>query len=156
MNDNRPQSTTRRAVVTRNLKAIAALGASAIIARLAAPTRASALVPVQCFQKGTKIATVLGERNVEDLGVGDLLPTVFGGAQPIQWIGRFRRTKAKGQAWAAHARPIRIAKSALAPDVPRDDLYVTARHALFIDGVLITAQRLVNGSTIAPFADDAC
>ena len=32
-----------------------------------------------CFLKGTKIQTVEGERKVEDLAIGDLLPTMFGG-----------------------------------------------------------------------------
>ena len=37
-----------------------------------------------CFLKGTKIRTADGDRKVEDLAVGDLLPTVFGGVCPIQ------------------------------------------------------------------------
>src|SRR4051794_7493277 len=42
-----------------------------------------------CFLKGTTIRTVEGYRKVEDLTIGDLLPTVFGGIRPIQWIGRY-------------------------------------------------------------------
>jgi hypothetical protein len=53
-----------------------------------------------------------------------------------------------------HAQPVRIKSSALAPDVPHTDLYVTPRHALFIDGVLIPAGSLVNGTTIALYAAD--
>ena len=42
-----------------------------------------------CFLKGTKIQTAEGERKIEDLTIGDLLPTVFGGLRPVQWIGRY-------------------------------------------------------------------
>ena len=42
-----------------------------------------------CFLKGTKIQTAEGERKVEDLAIGDLLPTMFGGLRPVQWIGRY-------------------------------------------------------------------
>ena len=37
-----------------------------------------------CFQKGTKILTADGERKIEDLAIGDLLPTMFGGLRPVQ------------------------------------------------------------------------
>src|SRR5262245_55677591 len=39
-----------------------------------------------CFLKGTKIRTAEGERKIEELAVGDLLPTMFGGLRPLQWI----------------------------------------------------------------------
>ena len=42
-----------------------------------------------CFLKGTRIQTAEGERKIEDLAVGDLLPTMFGGLRPVQWIGRY-------------------------------------------------------------------
>jgi Hint domain len=45
-------------------------------------------------------------------------------------------------------RPIRLAKSALAPNVPQADLYVTQAHGVFIDDVLVSAQYLVNETTI--------
>ena len=37
-----------------------------------------------CFLKGTKIQMAEGERKVEDLAIGDLLPTMFGGLRPVQ------------------------------------------------------------------------
>ena len=40
----------------------------------------------KCFLKGTKIQTAEGERKTEDLAIGDLLPTMFGGLRPVQWI----------------------------------------------------------------------
>ena len=42
-----------------------------------------------CFLKGTTIRTADGDRKIEDLSAGDLLPSVFGGTCAIQWIGRY-------------------------------------------------------------------
>lgn len=109
----------------------------------------------KCFLAGASIRTIDGERKVEELREGDLLPTVFGGVQAIQWIGRFayRRSDAS-RPWNASARPVRIARSAIAPGVPANDLYVSAWHCLYLDGMLIPAGNLANGTTIAPDAAD--
>ena len=102
-----------------------------------------------CFLKGTKILTAEGERKIEDLAVGDLLPTLFGGVRPVQWIGRYPFKKSDpSKAWVKDALPVRIARSALAPNVPHADLYVTALHSVLIDGVLVPAEALINGATI--------
>jgi Hint domain len=102
-----------------------------------------------CYLRGTKILTVTGERCIEDLAIGDWLPTVFGGARPIEWIGSWQYQKRdRAEPWKRHARPVRIVRSALAPGVPHADLFVTYGHALFIDGVLIPAGALINGLTI--------
>jgi hypothetical protein len=93
-----------------------------------------------CFLAGTKMQTVEGERKIEDLAVGDLLPTMFGGLRPIQWIGRYPIKKSDpSKPWVENALPVRIARSALASNVPHADLYVTAHHSLLIDGVLVPA-----------------
>ena len=106
-----------------------------------------------CFLRGTRISTVAGERRVEVLAIGDLVPTVFGGTRPIQWIGRFRRVRSDpAKPWAKMARPVRIARSALAPNVPSSDLYVTQGHALLFDDLLIPAASLINGTTISLYA----
>jgi Hint domain len=103
----------------------------------------------KCFLKGARILTVAGEVSVEDLEIGDLLPTMFGGPSPIQWIGRYAfKRSTPSKAWPKDSRPVRIARSALAPNVPRKDLYVTQAHALLVDGVLISAGFLINDSTI--------
>ena len=102
-----------------------------------------------CFLKGTMIRTADGDRKVEDLAVGDLLPSVFGGIRPIQWIGRypFKRSD-PGKGWVRDVLPVRVSRSALGPDVPQADLYVTKPHALLIDGVLVPVCSLINGTTI--------
>jgi Hint domain len=105
-----------------------------------------------CFLRGTKIRTAEGERKIEDLAIGDLLPTMFGGLRPVQWIGRYPIKKSdSAKRWTKDALPVRIARSALAPNVPHADLYVTARHSLLIDGALVPAQMLVNGTTITHY-----
>jgi Hint domain len=105
-----------------------------------------------CFLKGTNIETAEGERKIEDLAIGDLLPTMFGGLRPIQWIGRFSRKKSDpSKPWVKSAQPVCIARSALAPNVPRSDLYVTELHSLLIDGVLAPAEILINGTTITRY-----
>jgi hypothetical protein len=102
-----------------------------------------------CFLKGTKIRTAEGERKIEDLAIGDLLPTMFDGLRPIQWIGRYPIKRSDPtKPWVKDALPVRITRSALAPNVPHSDLYVTGGHALLIDGVLVPAELLINGTTI--------
>jgi Hint domain len=83
------------------------------------------------------------------LAIGDLLPTVFGGVRPIQWIGRYPFRKSDpSKSWPKDVRPIRVARSALAPNVPQADLYVTQAHGVFIDDVLVSAEYLINETTI--------
>ena len=102
-----------------------------------------------CFLKGTKIETAEGERRIEDLAIGDRLPTMFGGMRPIQWIGRYPIKKSDpSKPWVRDALPVRIAASALAPNVPHAELYVTGGHSLMIDGLLVPAGCLINGETI--------
>jgi hypothetical protein len=102
-----------------------------------------------CFLRGTTIRTANGDRKIEDLSIGDLLPTMFGGLRPIQWTGRFPFKKSDpSKPWVKEVLPIRIVRSALAPNVPQADLYVTQTHALFIDGVLVPAGNLINDITI--------
>jgi hypothetical protein len=110
-----------------------------------------------CFLKGTEILTAEGERKIQDLAIGDLLPTMFGGLRPIQWIGRYPIKKSDpSKPWVKDALPVRIARSALAPNVPHADLYVTAGHCMLIDGVLAPAEMLINGTTITRYEPVGC
>jgi Hint domain len=107
-----------------------------------------------CFLKGTKIRTITGERAVEDLASGDLLPTHSNRIRPIQCIGHYRCIRRDAsRPWVRDALPVRIARSAIGPNVPHADLYVSQAHGIYIDGVLVRAGSLVNGTTIA--LDDA-
>ena len=104
------------------------------------------------FLKSTTILTADGGRKIEDLASGDLLPTQFGGVCPIRWIWRYPFRKSDpSKPWPKDVQPVRIARSALAPEVPHSDLYVTAEHALFIEGLLIPVGNLTNGTTITRY-----
>jgi hypothetical protein len=138
----------------RHLMKMGAIAASAMLAITMKTTRVEAAVCAtavrcNCFLKGTTIRTVVANRKVEDLVMGDLLPTVFGGIRPIQWIGRypFKRSD-PGKGWGRDVLPVRVSKSALGPDVPYADLYITKSHALLIDGLLVPVCHLINGTTI--------
>ena len=140
----------------RHLMRMGAIAASAMLAISMKATRADAVcaaaIGCRCFLKGTTIRTADGDRKVEDLAVGDLLPTVFGGLCPTQWIGRYSFKKSDpAKAWVRDVRPVRVSRSALAPDVPCADLYVTKPHALLIDGILVPVCNLINDTTITVY-----
>lgn len=102
-----------------------------------------------CFATGTRIATARGEVAVEDLRVGDLVVTAGGrGAlQPVIWIGHSDVNVAR-HAQRGRIAPVLIKAGALAANVPFRDLRVSPDHAMLIDGNLIPAGMLVNGTTI--------
>ena len=101
-----------------------------------------------CFLRGTLIETRAGEVAIEKLQIGDLVRTASGGFKPIKWIGQMRFNKSVTAHWDRNAAPIRITKSAICDGVPHSDLYVSASHSLYINGMLIPASKLVNGLTI--------
>jgi len=141
----KPQSESTR----RNLAKIAVITATAFLTTLAKPRPTRAIGMNQCFLKGTMIRTADGDRRVEELAAGDFLPTAFGGRRPIQWIGRYSYKRGDpSKPWVKDALPVRVTQSALGPDIPHADLYVTRAHALFIDGVLVPAGNLINETTI--------
>jgi glycosyltransferase involved in cell wall biosynthesis len=104
-----------------------------------------------CYLRGTRIATVQGEVAIEDLAVGDLLVTASGALRPLKWIGRRSYT-----GWLAAGNadvwPICFAPGSLADGVPSRELRVSPEHAMWLDGVLVPAALLVNGSSIVKSA----
>ncbi len=56
--------------------------------------------------------------------------------------------KEEGSLWRGGVEPVRIKASAISAGVPHRTLYVSQEHALFLDGVLVPAKDLVNGTTI--------
>ncbi|MCS6921613.1 MAG: Hint domain-containing protein [Elioraea sp.] len=99
-----------------------------------------------CLCGGTLVATPEGERPVETLAPGDLVITSDGRAVPVRFVGvqrvspRFSRD--------GEAVPVRITAGALGGGLPRRDLLVSRRHAIYIGGTLVNAGALVNGTTI--------
>jgi len=99
-----------------------------------------------CFLAGTLLATPNGQTAVEDLAIGDLVLTSDDRAVRVRWIGRQTHMPAFGL--AESTRPVVFEAGALGPSVPARDLRVTADHALLLDGLLVQAGALVNGTTI--------
>lgn len=99
--------------------------------------------------RGTRILTARGSERIEDLSIGDCVINSRGEAKPIKWIGRRRFTQGPTAQWPDSVHPVRVARSALADNVPHTDLYLSPMHALFVDGVLIPVKDLVNGASIA-------
>jgi hypothetical protein len=107
---------------------------------------------VPCFLEGTRIATPAGERLVETLAMGDLVTTADGATAPVRWIGR-RTLRADGENGYRFADPliylpIRITAGALGDNLPTRDLLVSMDHAVLIEGLLVQAGALVNGTSI--------
>jgi hypothetical protein len=103
---------------------------------------------VACFLGGTRIWTPDGENRIEDLRINDLVVTSSGEAKPIQWVWGRRFERECGQKWAKEIMPIRVAPSALGPNTPHRELFLSPYHCLYLDGVLIPAVDLLNRSTI--------
>ncbi|MDM7937535.1 MAG: Hint domain-containing protein [Cyanobium sp. CZS 48M] len=105
----------------------------------------SFLLNVVCFLPGTLIATPTGERPIETLQPGDLITTAAG-PQPVKFISRTTHFAAVLD--NDEQLPIRIAAAAFGELGPVRDLYVSPGHAILLDGHLIHASVLVNGTTI--------
>jgi hypothetical protein len=104
---------------------------------------------ITCFAEGTRIATARGEVPVEQLRAGDLVVAAHGGAplQPLVWVGR-TQVDVSRQRDKTRAAPVLIKAGALADGVPFRDLRVSPEHAIFLDGRLVPARLLVNGTSI--------
>ncbi|MGJ8583133.1 MAG: Hint domain-containing protein [Marinosulfonomonas sp.] len=108
---------------------------------------------VICFTPGTGIATMEGQRPVEDLAVGDRIFTRDNGAQEIRWIGRKKITLGSGTL-SQKLQPILIRKGALGYGLPERDTLVSPNHRVLLANktaqlyfdepeVLVAAKHLV-------------
>lgn len=120
---------------------------SSILVQNATIAAVQARVQVACLLRGTAVATPDGEMPVEGLAIGDRVTTLGGEPKRIKWIGR----RAYGAGFVRgnmKVVPVLIAAGALGPSSPSRDLYVSPDHAVYVDGGLVAAERLVNGGSI--------
>ena len=100
-----------------------------------------------CFLTGTRIATPSGEVAVETLRTGDMVLTADGRAVPVRWLAK--QTIANiPYVLSPKLEPVRIAAGALGADLPETDLVVSADHGMILDGLVVNAGAMVNGSSI--------
>lgn len=102
---------------------------------------------VVCFLAGTAIRTPTGDVPVEALTIGDLVVTASGGQRPIRWLGQ-RSYSGRFASRNPEIMPICFKASALADGMPARDLWVSPKHAMLIDDVLVPAEHLVNGISV--------
>jgi hypothetical protein len=103
-----------------------------------------------CYVAGTHILTASGEQRIETLVPGDPVLTFTDDGlmpRPVIWLGR-RQINLAAHPRPEMAAPICISRGAIADNVPHHDLLVSPDHAIFIDGKLICARQLINGTTI--------
>ena len=103
-----------------------------------------------CYVRGTMIRTPDGELPIETLRSGmQVITLVDGEAVPrtVKWLGH-RRISLASHPRPETVAPIRIERDAFADSMPHRDLLVSPDHAIFVDGMLICARQLVNGTTI--------
>jgi Hint domain len=104
--------------------------------------------PPTCFLAGTRIAAADGAVCVEDLSVGSVVLTASGEARPVRWLGH-RGLDSSRYADPATVWPICIKAGAFADQQPTRDLFVSPAHCILVADVLIPAEKLLNGATIA-------
>ena len=100
-----------------------------------------------CFVRGTMIATPDGEVPVEFLKMGDLVLSLNHGAVPVTWLGS-RTIDPKTVDRPRDELPVRIRAGAIAKNIPQRDLLVSPDHCMFIQGSLVPAKLLINGTTV--------
>jgi hypothetical protein len=101
---------------------------------------------INCFCADTKIMTTTGEKPVQDITTEDTLLTVDGVETRVHWLGV--QTINPNVRHPGSVTPVRITSGALGDGLPKRDLRLSPDHALAIDGYLINAGALVNGTTI--------
>ena len=102
---------------------------------------------IPCYARGTLISTTRGEVAVEKLRVGDMLHTANGGSSAVVWLGH-RHVDCNRQLNKEEAYPIRVSKDAFGPGLPKRDLWLSPKHAVFVNEALVPIQCLINGTTI--------
>jgi hypothetical protein len=106
-----------------------------------------------CYAKGTLILTKNGYVPIEDMKAGQHIITKGkihqcshvkekDSIQHVVWISKFKLKHLNSK-----TKPICIQKNAFG-SMPFQDLYVSPDHSLVINGKMVRAKRLLNGTTI--------
>ena len=118
--------------------------------------------PVICYAKGTLILTKRGFVPIENIKAGYRVVTkgkihenkfIENGAklqlEPVMWLSKFKVFNLNSK-----SRPICIKKDAFRKNCPFKDLYVSPNHSLLLDGKMVAAKNIINGTTI--YQDQEC
>ncbi|WP_419728975.1 Hint domain-containing protein [Lichenicola sp.] len=125
-------------------------GASTVMPRLDQAADGTILVEAPCFAAGTRLLGPAGEVAVEEVKAGDMLVVREDGRdllRAVSWVGE-RRLEPARHPNPARVNPVRFAPGSLDVGIPSRPLRLSPDHALLLDGVLIAARQLVNGSSI--------
>ena len=121
----------------------------------------SPVIPVVCYAKGTLILTNNGFIPIEYIKVGDKVGTkgqIYKNKliskdnfkiERVKWVSKFKVSNLNTK-----SRPICIQKNAFNKNCPFKDLYVSPCHSLLINGKMVLAKDMVNGTTI--YQDNEC
>lgn len=104
-----------------------------------------------CFLAGSMVRTPEGDVAVETLRSGDQVVAYVDGqnvTRDVVWAGVAHAKIKADMPDDVAGYPVRILKNAISEGVPYKDMLITAEHCLFIDGKMVPARMLVNGSTI--------
>lgn len=104
-----------------------------------------------CFLAGSMVRTPEGDVAVENLRSGDHVVALVNGqnvTREVVWTGVAHAKIKADMPDDMAGYPVRILKNAFAEGVPYKDMLITAEHCLFIDGKMVPARMLVNGSSI--------
>jgi hypothetical protein len=110
-------------------------------------------ISAPCFRSGTKLLTKYGYVAVETLEIGDWMITVQNkdnlapSYNQIVWMG-YRHLDITKHYWPLTVLPVRVRHGAFGLNIPKNDLWLSPQHAVYIEGVLIPIIALANGSTI--------
>lgn len=107
-----------------------------------------------CFAAGTRIATPNGPIAIEQLRERDIVLTVSGGRECVNWIGH-RRVDCLRHPSPDRIMPVRIAAHAFGLGRPEQPVLLSPDHAVFVEDVLIPVKFLINGDTVAQIEVDS-
>lgn len=111
------------------------------------------IATLPCFAAGSMIATPAGQVPVEQLAPGMIVESLFGGPQPVRWVGH-RAVDCRRHPDPASVWPVRVRQHAFGTNQPSRDLYLSPDHAIFVGEVLIPVKYLIDGEAVCQVPRD--